>query len=206
MYKYSSSLCKLEAILVPGDRTVSGLISVTLYYHIGIRFLDQRGVVSLYNLSVWSCLIITVTEVEVSGRGDSVRAAAKARPTGLVIDLIVLIIWGFGGCRGSWIGTNAVNTHVLTFLFVVEPVGVAFTTAVPEAATFLLRLVVVPLDRVVTARSSLIFLITEVHIDGILSGRSDPGSFGGVDGPSCGNGWSLSRVGGLLVTRGRSVG
>lgn len=44
---------------------------------------------------------ITVTEVEVSGRGDSVRAAAKARPTGLVIDLIVLIIWGFGGCRGS---------------------------------------------------------------------------------------------------------
>lgn len=66
--------------------------------------------------------------------------------------------------RLTWIGTNAVNTHVLTFLFVVEPVGVAFTSAVPEAATFLLRLVVVPLDRVVTARSSLIFLITEVHI------------------------------------------
>lgn len=51
-------------ILVPGDRTVSGLISVTLYYHIGIRFLDQRGVVSLYNLSIWSCLIYSQNKIK----------------------------------------------------------------------------------------------------------------------------------------------
>lgn len=71
---------------------------------------------------------------------------------------------GVSVIRLTWIGTDTVNTHVLTFLLVIEPVGVAVTATVPEAETFLLILVVVPLDGVVTARSSLIFLITEVHI------------------------------------------
>lgn len=44
--------------------------------------------------------IIIVIEVEVFGRGDFVRVVVKARFIGFVIDFIVFIIWGFGGCRG----------------------------------------------------------------------------------------------------------
>lgn len=40
------------------------------------------------------------------------------------------------------------------------------------------------------------FFKTYKLTDGILSGRSDPGSLGGVNGPPCGDGWSLGRVGG----------